>query len=662
MACLALARGPELNVAALLLGMTAVIGGITVAAWRGHVRAAGIALSVAVLLGVVAGQLVRQQVGFAPFFVVVPVVVAAVTLPPRDVLLAIGGALAGLIVMAVTSRGYVPRAEPDSIALVNGFILFGLLSCVAALMAFGVDRLLRDLVRRDQEADAAREAARQSEARTRLIAEHTADLIALMDRQGAVLWASPSHERVLGLTQEQVRNGAQRVGLVHPDDRPLMEAAFRAAAEGQVVRRQVRFRRAGGGWGWFETLMSPVPGEPYVMSATRDVSEVRALTAQLEASQKMEALGRLAGGVAHDFNNLLSVMQTCTAMLGRELPPGARGAEDLADLQGAIERASALTRQLLAFSRREVVVPSRVDVGVVVTPMVELLRRLLGSRVEVRLQVAPGACPVRAAPSQLEQVVMNLSVNARDAMPDGGVVELRVEPLRDDALGEVVQLAVRDTGSGMSDETKARIFEPFFTTKPAGRGTGLGLATVYGVVRSLGGRIDVETARGRGTEFRVLLPRAPPESRESPAPGEAAPVPRARRVRVFVVDDEPAVRGLMARVLAAQGLEVKELASAEDALAALGDGADGPPDVLVTDVVLPRLDGVRLAAAVRQRAPATRLVLVSGFAPDPAATARLVLSGARLLAKPFPPSELVAAVTQGLPRAPATAPTEGPRR
>jgi CheY-like chemotaxis protein len=277
----------------------------------------------------------------------------------------------------------------------------------------------------------------------------------------------------------------------------------------------------------------------------------------------------------------------------------------------------------------------------VLGPTVELVRRLLGKDVDVRFTVTPGGWPVRAAASQVEQVLMNLSVNARDAMPDGGVLEIRVEPARDAELGEVMQLMVRDTGTGMSEETKARIFEPFFTTKPPGRGTGLGLATVYGIVRGLGGRIEVESTLGQGTEFRVLLPRAS-DTGEVQVGAPVHPPARGASPLVFVVDDEPAVRAQMAKLLAAQGLAVREFASAEEALAALTKS--NVPDVLVTDVLLPALDGVRLAEAFLARIPGLRVVLVSGFAPDPAATARLVARGACLLTKPFTPSALVDAV------------------
>ncbi|MEW5738778.1 MAG: ATP-binding protein [Myxococcota bacterium] len=621
---------------------TAAIGAVMLLARRGHVRLAGASLTALVLVAVTIGPLIRGQVGFAPFFVVVAVVVAAVTLEPKDVFVTIGLGALSLTIIGVASRSFQVETELPGSGFINGVILFAVLSAVAAMMAVGVRRLLDDLSRREREAQDAREQARQADVRARLIAENTGDLIALLDLEGAIVWASPSHQRLLDVVgkPEKVIGGWSDV--VHHDDLPLIREAFLAAKDGKVGRRQVRLRRANGSWGWFEALFSPVPGEPYVIAATRDITELRALSAQLEASQKMEALGRLAGGVAHDFNNLLSVMQSCTSLIRTAVAADSEAVTDLDDLQGAIERATALTRQLLAFSRREVVLPSRLDLGEVLSPTVDLLRRLLGKDVEVRFTVAPGAWPVRAAASQLEQVLMNLSVNARDAMPQGGVLELRVEPHRDETLGEVMRLSVRDTGTGMSEETKARIFEPFFTTKPPGRGTGLGLATVYGVVRSLGGRIDVETGLGKGTEFRVLLPRAV-EPAEAPASTSPAFAPRRSSPLVFVVDDEPSVRALMAKLLAGRGLAVRDFALGEEALAALS--ASNVPDVLVTDVMLPGIDGVRLAEGFLTRIPGLHVVLVSGFSPDPAATARLIARGARFLPKPFTPEALVAAVT-----------------
>lgn len=630
---------PEWGIAVVLLLLSAAVVGLVFVARRGHVRAAGIALTAVVLIGVTVGPLVRGQVGYAPFFVVIATVVSAVTLEPRDVFITIGLGGLSLALTAWLSAGFSHRPEPPGSVFVNGVLLFGLLSAVAALMAVGVRRLLDDLDLREREVHQAREQARQADVRARIIADNIGDLITLVDLRGEVAWASPSHQRLLGTGELTGQHGGWK-HLLHPDDLQPMFDAFSGACKGQVVRRQLRLKQLDGTWGWFEALFSPVPGEPYVVVATRDVTEVRVLWAQLEASQKMEALGRLAGGVAHDFNNLLSVMQSCASLVRSELPEGNEAGEDLDDLQGAIERATALTRQLLAFSRREVVVPSRLVLGEVLAPTVDLVRRLLGKQVEVRFSLAPGGWPVRAAVSQLEQVVMNLCVNARDAMPQGGLLELEVAPVQDGALGEAMCLSVRDTGTGMSDETRSRIFEPFFTTKPPGRGTGLGLATIYGIVNGLGGRIEVDTALGKGSEFRVLLPRAP--EGEATVPSPSSPSLQRPSPLVFVVDDDSPVRTLMVKLLTGGGFQVRHFPSGEEALGALT--ASNRPDVLVTDVMLPRMDGVRLAEAFRERLPGLQVVLVSGFAPNPAATERLVAQGARFLPKPFTPATLLAAV------------------
>ncbi|MFZ2873306.1 MAG: ATP-binding protein, partial [Phycisphaerales bacterium] len=634
-----LGPSPEWGTSVLLLLVAVAVLGVVLLARRGHVRAAGVTLTAVVLVGVTAGPLVRGQVGYAPFFVVIATIVAAVTLEPRDVYVTIGAGLLSLALIAWLGAGFSPQPGLPGGVLVNGVILFGLLSAVAVMMAVGVRRLLDDLDLREREAHQAREEARQADVRARVIADNTGDLITLVSLQGEVVWVSPSHRRVLGAGAL----AGQYAGwnhLVHPEDlQPILDA-FSGASQGRVVRRQLRLKQRDGTWGWFEALFSPVPGEPFVVVATRDVTEVRALSAQLEASQKMEALGRLAGGVAHDFNNLLSVMQSCASLVRSELPEGNEAGEDLDDLQGAIERATALTRQLLAFSRREVVVPSRLVLGEVLAPTVDLVRRLLGKQVEVRFSLAPGGWPVRAAVSQLEQVVMNLCVNARDAMPQGGLLELEVAPVQDGALGEAMCLSVRDNGTGMSEETRSRLFEPFFTTKPPGRGTGLGLATVYGIVNGLGGRIEVHTALGKGSEFRVLLPRAPEGEATVPSPSSSSlqrPSPL-----VFVVDDDSPVRTLMVKLLTGGGFQVRHFPSGEEALGALT--ASNRPDVLVTDVMLPRMDGVRLAEAFRERLPGLQVVLVSGFAPNPAATERLVAQGARFLPKPFTPATLLAAV------------------
>ncbi len=366
-----------------------------------------------------------------------------------------------------------------------------------------------------------------------------------------------------------------------------------------------------------------------------------ALVQQLEQSQRMDSLGRLSGGIAHDFNNLLAVMQSCAAMVDDALPPDAQARADLSDLTDAIARGAALTRQLLTFSRRDVVKLDVLDLTAVVQRMGGLLGRLLGAGITVTLEGTDVPCPVWGSVSQLEQVLMNLAINARDAMEGTGALRVRVERGDDPTLGPVTRLAVIDDGPGLSDETKARIFEPFFTTKPAGKGTGLGLATVYGITTRLGGRVELESSVGKGARFTVVLPLAAQAAVSAAVLAAPTVLLPAHELIVYVVDDEPLLRNQMARILGTAGFKVQAFESAEQLL---GTASGAVPDVLVTDVNLAGLSGTALAGQLLARHPSLRVVLVSGFTADPAETAKLLSRGALFLAKPFAPASLVAAV------------------
>jgi signal transduction histidine kinase/ActR/RegA family two-component response regulator len=359
------------------------------------------------------------------------------------------------------------------------------------------------------------------------------------------------------------------------------------------------------------------------------------LSRQLEHSQRMEALGRLAGGIAHDFNNLLTVMQSCSSLIAAQLGPKNPAKDDLTDLDDAIGRASALSRQLLAFARRDVVPTEAVDVRALLTRLTELLRRLLGQQVELSLQLPEVPCHVTASASQLEQVLMNLAVNARDAM--GGAGRLTVTLKRPDEKHCVLE--VRDTGPGLRDDVKARIFEPFFTTK-GGQGTGLGLSTVYGIVTRLGGTVTADGPEGQGTTFVVTLPVT-----TAPVTGGGAPVPAIRgALSILVVDDEPVLREQIVRMLVSAGHQARAVGSAAAALAEPGLAST---DVLVTDLQLGLevTNGVQLATRLLEGNPSLRVVLISGFTAEPAATAPLLARGATFLAKPFSTQGLLAAVT-----------------
>jgi two-component system, cell cycle sensor histidine kinase and response regulator CckA len=357
----------------------------------------------------------------------------------------------------------------------------------------------------------------------------------------------------------------------------------------------------------------------------------------------LEAIGRLAGGVAHDFNNLLTVIRGNAELLAPSVT-GA-GAELLDDLILASDRATALVRQLLMFSRRQ---PARVevlDLNEVVTALAGLLRRVLGERVTVAVCLASAPVTVRADRSHLEQVLMNLAVNARDAMPEGGTLTVRTEA---GEAGRFVRLVVADTGTGMTEEVKARIFEPFFTTKGPDKGTGLGLATVFGIVQQAGGHIEVESAPGAGTTFRVDLPvwhGVPSGLIVTPAPRSVGRR-NERSVSVLLVEDQDTVRKFARLALEGQGHVVIEAETGEAALDLVGAGARF--DVLVSDVTMPGIDGRELAHQVRALRPDVGVVLMSGYAPD--AEHIKELDRSVFLPKPFPPADLFAALRRALRR------------
>jgi len=384
--------------------------------------------------------------------------------------------------------------------------------------------------------------------------------------------------------------------------------------------------------------------------------ERRELTAKLAASQRMEALGKLAGGVAHDFNNLLTILMNLRELLAEE--PLTDSARELVDDMGDLsDRAAALTRQLLTFARKRGGRAQRVDVGHVVRGLEPLLNRLVGDAVELSLD-SQGEAFARVDPSQLEQVVMNLAVNARDAMPSGGTLSVRVGTERrlDPSVsvtgsmvgaGPAVVLEVRDTGVGMDSETAARIFEPFFTTKGQDKGTGLGLSTVHGIVRRAGGNVEVDTQPGRGTTFRVVLPvdasEAAPKTRPQSSSDSGS---RLRAVGVLVVEDEPLVRRTFCRALRHAKIRVIEAGSAGEALRLLRE--DPTVGLLLTDVSLPDSDGVALAEAALAERPELSVVYTSGHGTATLRELGIDPARDRVVSKPFVPDEMVETVRRAM--------------
>jgi signal transduction histidine kinase len=415
-----------------------------------------------------------------------------------------------------------------------------------------------------------------------------------------------------------------------------------------------------------------------VQTIARDVTERKRHEDSAHRVQKLEAIGRLAGGIAHDFNNLLTVINGSAEILRDRLPDGEPARALAEEVLDAGNRAANLTRQLLAFSRQRFVAPAPLDLNQVVSGIAGLLRRLIGEDVQLVADLAPDAPWVLAETGLIEQVLMNLAVNARDAMPRGGTLTIRTAK----APGGLARLTVADTGVGMDEATQAKVFEPFFTTKPVGQGTGLGLPTVYGVVQTLGGVIRFTSARGRGTTFEVDLPALASEGRE-PASGvrrpddsadgrlrppgscslsEPTPLPNSlstwgKPYTVLLVEDDDAVRGLAQSILENQGLTVRTASDGPAALAACRERPDDPLHLLITDVVMPRMSGTELAEEVLTEKPGLKVLFMSGYTADEAPGVDGPAARWDFVHKPFTPAELTAKVREVLRRT-DTAPVE----
>jgi two-component system cell cycle sensor histidine kinase/response regulator CckA len=480
---------------------------------------------------------------------------------------------------------------------------------------------------------------------------------------GRWLKVPPTLCRLLGLAEAELV-GTPIELLLHPDDVPVEQAERDRLLRGETrtLDLEMRWRRPGGRALWMYVNASVVQdarAQPqYLLVYLRDVTERKSLEDQLRVAQKMEAVGQLAGGIAHDFNNLLTAILGSTELLLANTVPDDARREDVQEIGRAAHRASALVRQLLAFSRKQVMQPRQVNLNAIVREMGGMLRRLVGERIALQLDLDPALGDVTADPGQVEQVIANLGVNARDAMPDGGTLTIAtanvsragVPAAGDEALpadSALVSLTVRDTGVGMDEHVLAHLFEPFFTTKELGRGTGLGLATVYGIVRQSGGQIQVTSRPGEGSTFTVYFPRLEPAAGVGAVAAETpAPVPGGSET-VLVAEDEEAVRHLVCRVLRSKGYRVLEAAHAEAALAlaaATGDAID----LLVSDMVMPGLGGTDLAARLLASRPGLRVLFMTGYALEAVERRGELADAGGLLEKPFSADDLARKVREVL--------------
>jgi len=483
--------------------------------------------------------------------------------------------------------------------------------------------------------------------------------VSYRDLDSSLVELSPSIAQLFGFSPDVRRLSQEELyERVHPDDAPLIRAAVQKAIEERgEFALEFRLLMTEDGPRWFQfrgRVVTNEDGEPArVVGVVTDVTERRLLELQLRQSQKMEALGQLAGGVAHDFNNLL------TAIMGYgrfalETAGDDAQRHDLEEIVKAASRAAALTKQLLAFSRRHMVETVVLDLNLLIVDMVSMLRRMIGEHIELATTLASGLSHVRADRSQLEQVVMNLVINARDACGSGGNIRLVTEAVEvDSALavrtpglnrGGYITLSVIDNGIGMSEETKSKLFEPFFTTKPRGQGTGLGLATVYGIVVQSGGAIRVESEVGVGSTFIVYLPR---EQEVAPSAGRALESAVATSSRtVLLVEDEQAVRELVRIILERAGHHVVEAATPEEALEHFN--VMESVDLLLTDVVMPAMSGFDLFHVLVERQPSLRVLFISGYTDYATFEPTIADKGAAFLEKPFSAEALMGKVREVL--------------
>jgi two-component system cell cycle sensor histidine kinase/response regulator CckA len=504
-------------------------------------------------------------------------------------------------------------------------------------------------------------ALRESESRFRQLAEHIHEAFWLLDpHTPRLLYISPAYEQIWQRACETLyAQPYSFLDAVHPGDRERVAAAMERQQGGAISDEEYRILWPDGSVRWVWDRSFPVADAAGRVSriarVTQDITDRKQLEAQFLQAQKLEGIGRLAGGIAHDFNNLLTAISGYTDLLWEGLPHDDPMRGDVEEIQRAVGRAANLTHQLLAVARKQIIEPRVLNLNDLIVEMDKLLRRIIGEDITLITSPAPDLLRVKADPGQIEQVLVNLAVNARDAMPAGGRLSIETRNVglnqangrQSMAEGAFVLLTVSDTGAGMDAEVQAQAFDPFFTTKGQGRGTGLGLATSYGIVKQHGGNIQISSEVGRGTIFNIYLPGVEERGPAPPAPLEARRPLRGTE-SVLVVEDEATVRALVGRVLREQGYTVLEAEDGAQAIRIAQAHAPARLDLLLTDIVMPHMNGKAVADQISALHPAAKVLFMSGYTDGAIVHSGQLAEGVAFLHKPFTPAALARKVREVL--------------
>jgi PAS domain S-box-containing protein len=667
----ALAAPVEDNTRLISLSTSIFLGIASLCAWM-LLRFSWLRLSVAVAIAglLLADALLLLHVGLliggvAMLGMVIPITLANFLLGRRGLLVCIGVSAASITAIGIYQYLSIPLEEAhlSQNAIRSTVVIFIMTTALLGLILDRCSTTLHNALNatriREKELQESRAALqivdaalRESEERYRLITENSSDLITLIDLAGDRnrIYASPSFRTLLGYDPADLLGPAQP-DKIHPDDLNIVSEQYQQLVATGSARVTYRMRHIDSSWRWIEMQASAIRQQDhyYGIMVGRDVTDRKHLEAQLMQSQRLESVGRLAGGVAHDFNNLLTAIMGNTDLAHDSLPTGHPAHADLDEIAKSSERAAELTRQLLAFARKQIIAPHVIDLNQLILDMNKLLRRLIGAHIDLIIRTAPDLWLVRADHGQIEQIVVNLAINARDAMPSGGTLTIETDNVQLDhdyahrhisvSPGRYVMLAISDTGTGMDEETQAQIFEPFFTTKAAGRGTGLGLATCYGIVKQHGGSIWPYSEPGHGSTFKIYLPQIEAPADHFPQRPNTDDLPRGSET-VLLAEDEPSVRMLAARVLRAQGYTVVEAENGDAALQLARSWTGARLDLLLTDVVMPRMSGRTLAGHIQTLFPASAVLFISGYTDNAIVHHNQLDPGIIFLQKPFSPAAL----------------------